>query len=59
VYGLKKYKSKFLEDASKKLGRQALHALTLSFRHPRTGEILEFSAPIPDDIKAVINLLEK
>jgi 23S rRNA pseudouridine1911/1915/1917 synthase len=59
VYGLKRYKSELLESASKKLGRQALHALKLSFRHPRTGKILYFSAPIPDDIKAVINLLEE
>ncbi|HEY7536108.1 MAG TPA: RluA family pseudouridine synthase [Thermodesulfobacteriota bacterium] len=59
VYGLKKQKSQLAEEISTKLGRQALHALTLSFKHPRTGVILEFSAPIPDDINAVINLLEK
>lgn len=34
--------------------RQALHAYRLSFRHPHTGRVLRFEAPIPDDIKALI-----
>ncbi|HEV2169533.1 MAG TPA: RluA family pseudouridine synthase, partial [Candidatus Binatus sp.] len=29
--------------------RQALHALALSIAHPRSGEQLEFTAPLPDD----------
>jgi len=29
--------------------RQALHALALSIAHPRSGESLEFVAPLPDD----------
>ncbi|MBV8451363.1 MAG: RluA family pseudouridine synthase [Deltaproteobacteria bacterium] len=29
---------------------QALHALALSITHPRTGERLQFIAPLPDDI---------
>lgn len=32
------------------LGRQALHAATLGFRHPTTGETLRFSSPLPDDM---------
>ena len=31
-------------------GGQALHALALTISHPRTGERLEFIAPLPDDI---------
>jgi len=31
-------------------GGQALHALGLTISHPRTGERLEFIAPLPDDI---------
>lgn len=31
--------------------RQALHALALAVDHPRTGERLEFIAPIPDDMR--------
>ena len=29
------------------LGGQCLHAKTLGFRHPRTGEYLEFTSPLP------------
>jgi 23S rRNA pseudouridine1911/1915/1917 synthase len=29
------------------LGRQFLHAEQLGFRHPRTGEALRFTAPLP------------
>jgi len=32
------------------IDRQALHALRLSFRHPRTGRQLTFEAPIPADL---------
>ena len=34
--------------------RQALHARTLGFRHPHTGEEMDFSAPIPADMTAMI-----
>lgn len=35
--------------------RQALHARTLGFRHPVTGEEMDFSAPIPPDMQAMID----
>lgn len=35
--------------------RQALHARTLGFRHPVTGEEMDFSAPIPPDMQAIID----
>ncbi|MCY7844981.1 RluA family pseudouridine synthase [Bacillus haynesii] len=35
---------------------QVLHAGVLGFDHPRTGEYVEFEAPLPDDMK---NLLDK
>lgn len=35
--------------------RQALHAACLSFRHPVTNQCMEFKAPLPDDIKQLIN----
>jgi len=38
--------------------RQALHAATLGFRHPITGESLRFSAPLPPDMQALLDLLE-
>ncbi|MDE7467736.1 MAG: RluA family pseudouridine synthase [Muribaculaceae bacterium] len=34
--------------------RQALHARTLGFRHPHTGEEMDFSASIPADMTAMI-----
>lgn len=34
--------------------RQALHARTLGFRHPVTGEEMDFSAPLPPDMDALI-----
>lgn len=37
--------------------RQALHAATLGFEHPVTGERLEFSSPLPDDMSALIEAL--
>ncbi len=58
VYGLKKHQSAHLEAISRTLGRQALHAQMLSFRHPRSGEGVQFNAPLPDDMKEAINLLE-
>jgi 23S rRNA pseudouridine1911/1915/1917 synthase len=36
---------------------QALHAGVLGFVHPRTGEYLEFSAPIPEDMEHALNIL--
>jgi 23S rRNA pseudouridine1911/1915/1917 synthase len=36
------------------IARQALHAWTLSLRHPVTGEPLGFEAPLPPDMQALI-----
>ena len=38
---------------------QALHAKTIGFVHPRTGETLEFTAPLPPDMTAVLEKLRK
>jgi 23S rRNA pseudouridine1911/1915/1917 synthase len=37
--------------------RQALHAETLGFAHPDTGELLEFHAPLPTDMQDLIATL--
>ncbi|WP_333713628.1 RluA family pseudouridine synthase [Yoonia sp.] len=37
--------------------RQALHAATLGFVHPVSGETLEFAAPLPDDLRALLQAL--
>jgi 23S rRNA pseudouridine1911/1915/1917 synthase len=36
---------------------QALHAEVLGFIHPRTGEYLEFKAPLPEDMQRLIQML--
>jgi 23S rRNA pseudouridine1911/1915/1917 synthase len=38
-------------------GRQALHAARLVIRHPATGRPIEFSAPLPDDMRALVERL--
>lgn len=38
---------------------QALHAGILGFQHPRTDEYIEFEAPLPDDMSALIKNLRK
>lgn len=38
---------------------QALHAGVLGFDHPRSGQYLEFEAPIPDDIEQLLDQLRK
>jgi len=35
--------------------RQALHAKTLGFVHPRTGEYMHFESELPDDMNELIN----
>jgi 23S rRNA pseudouridine1911/1915/1917 synthase len=40
-----------------RLGRQFLHAARLAFDHPRTGERMEFSAALPDDLQAMLDAL--
>ena len=35
--------------------RQALHARTLGFQHPRTGEEMDFSSPLPSDMTALLD----
>lgn len=41
------------------LGRQALHARTLGFIHPTTGEYLEFSVEMPEDMATLVAYLRK
>ncbi|MNN87180.1 Ribosomal large subunit pseudouridine synthase D [compost metagenome] len=40
-----------------KMDGQALHAAVLGFVHPTTGEYIEFSAPIPEDMEHVLHAL--
>jgi 23S rRNA pseudouridine1911/1915/1917 synthase len=40
------------------LGRQALHAYLLALEHPRTGELLRWEAPLPEDLLLLQSALE-
>lgn len=40
-------------------GGQALHAAELGFVHPRTEEFLQFEAPLPEDMDALLESLRK
>ncbi len=48
-----KYKQ-FVDNCFKILPRQALHAKTLGFIHPTTGEQMQFNSPVPDDMQQCI-----
>jgi 23S rRNA pseudouridine1911/1915/1917 synthase len=39
--------------------RQALHATALALIHPSTGKIMEFSAPLPQDMQTLLAQLKK
>jgi 23S rRNA pseudouridine1911/1915/1917 synthase len=45
-------------DALLSFPRQALHAATLGFRHPVSGQALHFAAPLPPDLAGLLNLLD-
>ncbi len=63
VYGgsgrLKNLKDAGLRSLVKGLGRQALHAKTLGFIHPVTGQYLEFDSELPPDMQSVLDYLER
>lgn len=52
VYGLKK-------DRFSDIGGQCLHAARLTLVHPRTGESMQFDAPLPDYFIEILRKLEK
>jgi len=59
--GKKKVSPKLFGPQVAELGnsfpRQALHAATLGFEHPVTGEMLEFSSPLPADLQGLLDAL--
>jgi 23S rRNA pseudouridine1911/1915/1917 synthase len=59
--GKRKLSPKIFGEAAAGFGmefpRQALHAATLGFEHPVTGEVLEFSSPLPPDMMSLISAL--
>tara|TARA_B100001996_G_scaffold176242_1_gene134552 strand:- start:106 stop:1083 length:978 start_codon:yes stop_codon:yes gene_type:complete len=68
IVGDKKYKKKYkklknvseeIDRAIVKLNRQFLHAKILGFNHPRSEKKLFFKSNLPNDLKKIINVLEK
>lgn len=49
-----KYKS-FIQNCFDLLPGQALHAKTLGFTHPATGELMQFNSELPDNYKKVLH----
>ncbi|MDX1684652.1 MAG: RluA family pseudouridine synthase [Saprospiraceae bacterium] len=48
-----KYK-KFVENCMEIMGRHALHARTLGFIHPKTGEKMNFNQELPEDFQQLL-----
>ncbi len=48
-----KYKQ-FIDNCFKIMPRQALHAKTLGFVHPQTGDLMRFDTELPQDMQALI-----
>lgn len=49
----------FVQNCFEICPRQALHAQTLGFIHPRTGKAMFFDTPIPDDMRQLISRWEQ
>lgn len=50
-------KSTMLPDDDVLMPRMALHAQQISFRHPKTEEVMQLSAPLPQDFRAALEQL--
>ena len=46
-----------LLDTLRAFRRQALHAASLAFEHPRTGAVVSLSAPVPEDFAGLVAAL--
>jgi 23S rRNA pseudouridine1911/1915/1917 synthase len=44
----------FIQNCFNICPRQVLHAQTLGFRHPTTGKQMDFTSPLPDDMRQLI-----
>ena len=58
LYG-KAPREPLLVEVAARLGHQALHARLLGFVHPRTGRVVRFEAPVPEDFAAARASLER
>ncbi|MDX1495745.1 MAG: RluA family pseudouridine synthase [Longimicrobiales bacterium] len=44
---------RWVDELARRIPRQFLHAARLAFHHPVTGDLMEFEAPLPEDLAAV------
>jgi 23S rRNA pseudouridine1911/1915/1917 synthase len=58
VYGRTRRGAPAVAAAAARIGRQALHANSLGFVHPISGETLSFASPPPGDMKELMASLE-
>ncbi len=59
VVGLSKVKKRFFTNLFEKVPRQALHARTLGFTHPVSGERIFFESELPTDMAALLKALRR
>jgi 23S rRNA pseudouridine1911/1915/1917 synthase len=57
VLGDAVYRPRFQPRSKARFHRQALHAQTLGFVHPFTGEVVHVEAPIPPDLEGLLTEL--
>lgn len=48
----------FVDNCFKLMPRQALHAKSLGFEHPKTGEWMQFNSELPEDFRQVLDKWE-
>jgi 23S rRNA-/tRNA-specific pseudouridylate synthase len=53
------YKRSTRKPESPLIDRLTLHAQSVRFAHPATGEIMQVEAPVPDDLERALKQLEK
>jgi 23S rRNA pseudouridine1911/1915/1917 synthase len=58
-FGLPRGATQELIDALRGFKRQALHAATLGFDHPRTGKTLTLQSPVPADFAQLLGVLRE
>ena len=60
LFGIRsKRYEQFVKETLAMIDRQALHAKTLGFRHPKTGEWMHFDSKLPEDMQKVIERWRK
>jgi 23S rRNA pseudouridine1911/1915/1917 synthase len=45
-------------EKDERIDRQALHASLVRFIHPETGQEMEFTAPLPEDMKTLVDAMD-